>query len=266
MDENYHEGSEGSTLLHNSAAGSRNPAATFTATGPKPHWGEETWLWPSFRLETNTRVDLGATGQFEKNEPFSCGGWMRLRNVTGGDVWNTKAGALLAKMDIANKFRGWDVYYSDGSVYVQLVHEWPDAISVKTEGTTEVRSPFMPPEHSYDRPRSRAATHPCSRGEWGHVFFTYDGSGHKASGVKIYVNGVAQKLKADLDHLTGTILTDVPTWLGRRHDGEPMQATSYQDLRFYRRVLSAEEVARLPREDIAAEIVAKKKPADWSRR
>ena len=146
LDENYAEASEGSALLHNSLP-TATPA-TFIATGPKPHWGEETWLWPTFRLETNTRVDLGRTGDVEKDQPFSCGGWIKLRNVPGGDVWNTKQGALVARMDIANKFRGWDVYYEGGSVIVQLVHAWPDAISVRTDGTTAYRGPFLPPQHS----------------------------------------------------------------------------------------------------------------------
>ena len=131
---------------------------------------------------------------------------------------------------------------------------------MKTDGTTEVRSPFFPPEHSGDKVDYKATV---ARGEWAHVFFTYDGSG-KAAGVKIYVNGVLQKVKVEHDKLTGTIRTEAPTLLGRRHEGEPMQATAYQDVRIYGRALSAEEVARLPREDVAAEIIARKKPADWT--
>jgi hypothetical protein len=258
LDENYQEASEGSTLLHNTAPGAS--PATITTTGPKPHWGEETWLWPTFRLETNTRVDLGRAGDFEKDQPFSCGGWMKLRNVVGGNIWNTPAGALLARMDISHHFRGWDVYYQNGSIIVQLVSAWPDAISVQTVGTTQYRSPFTPSEGSNDGTDS---TSTLPRGQWGHVFFTYDGS-CTAAGLKVYVDGVLQKVKVGLDHLTGSIRTDVPAWLGRRHDGEPMQATSYQDLRFYNRALSSAEVARLPREDVAAEILAHKKLGDLS--
>jgi hypothetical protein len=31
-------------------------------------WGETTWLWPDFRMDTNTRVNLGHTGDFEWNQ------------------------------------------------------------------------------------------------------------------------------------------------------------------------------------------------------
>jgi hypothetical protein len=258
LDENHKEGSDESTLLHNSAPNA-NPA-TYSTTGPKPHWGEDTNLWPGFRLETNTRVNLGQSGDIERDQAFSCGGWIKPRNVPGGRYWNTKQGALIARMDTGNKFRGWNLYYLDGTLNVQFVHAWPDAISIKTVNTTEYRNPFMLPEGSHGGTNS---TETLPRGGWSHVFFTYDGSS-KASGIKIYVNGIEQEIKVDLDKLTGTIRTEVPTWLGRRHDAEPMQATAYQDIRFYDRQLSPEEVTRLLREDIAAELVAAKKPADWS--
>jgi len=258
LDENYKEGSEESTLLHNSAPNAK--PATFTTTGPKPHWGEDTNLWPGFRLETNTRVNFGQTGDVEKDQPFSCGGWIKPRNVPGGRSWNTKQGALIARLDVGDKHRGWNLYYLDGALQVQLIHAWPDAISVKTVNTTEYRNPFMLPEGSHGGTNS---TETLPRGSWAHVLFTYDGSS-KAAGIKVYVNGLEQKVVADLDKLTGSIRTKVPTWLGRRHDAEPMQATAYQDIRFYRRALNPQEVTRLMREDIAAEIIAKKKPSEWS--
>ncbi|WP_153557352.1 DUF1553 domain-containing protein [Roseimaritima sediminicola] len=259
LDENYQSWQRPKTLLHNSAAATDSPP--FTATGPDPLWGEDTCLWPSFRLDTNTRVNLGQTGDFEKDQAFSCGGWIKPRNVPGGKAWNTKAGALIAKMDLADDHRGWNLYYSGGPLHVQLVHQWPhDAIALETVGTTEYRSPFRLPEGSYE------GTDPdvtLPRGSWSHVCFTYDGSG-KASGVKIYVNGLLQKTKVVRDALTGSIRTAAPMWLGRRHDGDPMQATAYQDMRIYDRELSAEEVARLPREDYAAEIIAAKQPGAWT--
>lgn len=259
LDENHVESSENSTVVHNTAPDARS--TTFTTEGPKPHWGEETHLWPTFRFETNTRLNLGSAGDFEKDEPFSCGGWIKVRNVPGGRSWNTKQGALIARMDAANKLRGWNLYYTDGALNVQLVHAWPDAISVKTVGTTEYRGPFAPIEGSHGGTNT---TETLPRGGWSHVFFTYDGTG-QAGGIKIFVNGIEQKVDVEHDRLSGSIRTEAPTWLGRRHDTEPMQATAYQDIRFYRRQLSPDEVVRVQREDIAAEIVASTKRADWSR-
>ena len=259
LDENYRHGDADRTVLHNTAPSAK--PKTFVTEGPEAHWGEETNLWPTFRFETNTKVNLGTAGDFEKNEAFSVGGWIKPRNVPGGRRWNTKEGALIARMDAANKNRGWNLYDLDGALVVQLVHSWPDAISVQTEGTTEYRDPFMPPEGHNEMPNTIVETLP--RGWWAHVMFTYDGSG-KAGGVKIFVNGVEQKLTVRLDKLTGSIRTEAPTWLGRRHDTEPMQAAAYQDIRFYRRALTADEVARAAREDVAAEIIAAVKPADWN--
>lgn len=259
LDENPQTGEKQKKVLHNTAP---DAASTeFTATGPAPQWGEETCLWPSFRLETNTRVNLGQAADFDKDQAFSCGGWIKPRNVPGGKSWNTKAGALIAKMDIDNGYRGWNLYYSGGPLHVQLIHQWPnDLISLETVGTTEYRSPFRLPEGSYEGTEPDVT---LPRGGWSHVCFTYDGSG-KAAGVKIYVNGLLQKVKIVGDALTGSIRTPAPLWLGRRHDGDPMQATAYQDMRIYERELSAAEVARLPREDYAAEIVANKEPETWT--
>ncbi|QEG39182.1 DUF1553 domain-containing protein [Roseimaritima ulvae] len=259
LDENYKSGQPNKTLLHNTAPGTDSPE--FTATGPAPQWGDDTCLWPSFRLDTNTRVNLGQTGDFEKDQAFSCGGWIKPRNVPGGKAWNTKAGALIAKMDIASGYRGWNLYYSGGPLHVQLIHQWPqNLISLETVGTTEYRSPFRLPEGSYEGTDPNVT---LPRGGWAHVCFTYDGSG-TAAGVKIYVNGQLQKTKVVGDALSGSIRTPAPMWLGRRHDGDPMQATAYQDMRIYNRELSAAEVARLPREDYAAEIIATKQPDAWT--
>ena len=261
LDENPNDASEAGSLLHNSAPGAS--PATFSTTGPKPHWGEETWLWPTFRLETNTRLDLGQIGDFEKDQPFACGGWIKVRNVpdvANGNVWNPPGGALISKMDNAHGHRGWNIYYEKGTILVQLASTWPNAISIRTTGTTEKRGIFSPIEESGEASK-KTVTVP--RGNWTHIFFTYDGSG-KAAGVKIYINGHLQKVAVEHDTLNGSIRNEIPTWLARRHDGQPMQGTAYQDIRMYRRALSADEVARLLREDVAAEIVARKKPNQWT--
>src|SRR5439155_831658 len=117
-------------------------------------------------LDTNTKVDLGNAGDFEKDQAFSCGAWIKPRNVPGGNYWNTPAGAFISKMDIAKAYQGWNIYYTGGPVYVQLVSAWPAAISVQTQGTTEIRSPFAGPEGSYEGGAGNAT---LPRGGWEHV-------------------------------------------------------------------------------------------------
>ena len=104
------------------------------------------------------------------------------------------------------------------------------------------------------------------RDEWLHVFFTYDGS-RKAAGVKLYVNGKPVDFDVKLDTLAAkdSIRTDAAMHLGRRDDFQPMRETRFQDVRFYRRALAPAEIARLPFEDVASEIVARQPdPKKWT--
>jgi hypothetical protein len=60
----------GGEVLKNSAPPTPGQAqpASFPIGKFKPMWGETTWLWPDFRMDTNTRVNLGHTGDFEWNQ------------------------------------------------------------------------------------------------------------------------------------------------------------------------------------------------------
>jgi hypothetical protein len=94
-------------------------------------------------------------------------------------------------------------------------------------------------------------------GAWKHIFFTYNGSG-RASGVKIYVNGLGIPTRIVSDNIShATIRTQAPMQLGWRDPEEhPAKEARYQDLRLYARTLSPDEVERLPFEDYAAEIAS----------
>ena len=94
----------------------------------KPQWGETTWLWPDFRMDTSTRVEMGQIGDFEWNQPFSSGGWFMLRsapNFTSSKV----SGALISKMDSTQHDRGWVLAAENGMISV-------DAGRPGAEGTT----------------------------------------------------------------------------------------------------------------------------------
>jgi len=99
---------------------------------------------------------------------------------------------------------------------------------------------------------------------WKHIFFTYDGSG-RASGVKIYVDGVQVATRVLQDNLgQASIRTDAPLQLGWRNpDEHPAKDARYQDIRLYARTLAADEVNRLPFEDYVAEI-ATRPAAEWT--
>ena len=67
----------GGEVLKNSAPHAQ--PASFPIGKSKPQWGETTWLWPDFRMDTSTRILLGQTGDYEWNQAFSPGGWFMLR-------------------------------------------------------------------------------------------------------------------------------------------------------------------------------------------
>ncbi|MBL9189855.1 MAG: DUF1553 domain-containing protein [Opitutaceae bacterium] len=250
-------------------------------------WGENTWLWPSMRMDIFTRLALGDHGDVEAGDKFSAGGWLMLRAKPGGGVrTGTGSGSLLARMgdDKRRSGAGWDLYQEGTQFFVNLVPDWKadePAATMPAAADDAKKAPARKNAKAAARPASdvrNTAAVPAKRGiqvvtkgtflrdEWLHVFFTYDGS-RKAAGVKIYVNGKPVETEVRLDTLTpkDSIRTDAAMHLGRRDDYLPMRETRFQDVRFYKRALTPDEITRLPFEDIAAEIVAREPdPAKWT--
>jgi hypothetical protein len=251
-----------------------NPAS-FPIGKSQPQWGETTWLWPDFRMDTSTRINLGQTGDLEWNQPFSMGGWMMVRsapNIPARDIH----GALVSKMETTQKNRGWDLATDQGIISVDLVYgDTETDPPTKKEATKakKAKPPTQPKPMADKKPKQEPIRWPVIKGsavrvstavpvvvdgQWQHFFFTYDGSGN-AAGIKIYVNGLPVPTKAVSDTLGhATIRTSAPMQLGMRNpDALPARDTRYQDLRLYARALQPEEVKRLPYEDYVAEIASK---------
>ena len=276
-------------VVKNSATGAKVPE--FKADTNPLVWGENTWLWPSMRMDIFSRLNLGDHGDVEASDKFSAGGWLMLRAKPGGGVrTGTGSGSLLARMGDAKRRggAGWDIYQEAGQFTVNLTPDTtadePAARMVaaveepkKAPAKKAAKGNPRPPATVAADVRNTAAT-AAKRGiqvvtkgtflrdEWLHVFFTYDGS-RKAAGVRIFVNGKPVETEVRLDTLTAkdSIRTDAALHLGRRDDYLPMRETRFQDVRLYKRALAAEEVTRLPFEDIAAEIIARQPdPAKWT--
>ena len=225
-------------------------------------WGESTWAWPSMRMDILTRLNLGDHGDVDAGDKFSVGGWINLRAKPGGGVrTGTGNGTLFARMGDENRRNGagWDVAQEGLLIVATLIPEEMPAGEVEKKSTT--RNPT-------GRRGLQVATKSgaITRDEWVHVFVTYDGS-RRAAGLKIFLNGKPAETDIKLDALgpKESIRTDAAFHLGRRDDYNPMRETRFQDIRFYKRQLPPAEVARLPHEDLAAEIVARQRnPAKWS--
>ena len=254
--------------------------ATFSLGKSKPLWGETTWLWPDFRMDTSSHVDLGQAGDFEWSQAFSSGGWFMVRSTPNFPVGKMN-GSLLSKMDTTQKNRGWDLATDQGVISVDLISsaEHIDPVFPKPAKKPKPKSDTkpaakrvsdIPPPIRWPVIQGRAirvstAERVIKDGQWQHIFFTYDGSG-RASGIRIYVDGepVATKVLSDtLDH--STIRTTVPLQFGWRYpDVRPAKETRYQDFRLYARGLNPQEAKRLPYEDEVAAITRKPTTA-WSR-
>ncbi len=163
-------------------------------------------LGKALKFDGKMHLDLGPVVAFENTNTFSYSVWVK----------GQSGGAILSKMAKGPGFRGFDLYVNDGRFEVHLAHKFPDdAIKVKTRDKVE-------------------------GGGWRHVLVTYDGSG-KAAGVNIYVDGKLREVEAEKDALKGSFANAEPVRVGSRN-GEGHFSGQLDDLRFYDRALSTEEI------------------------
>ncbi|MCA8999312.1 MAG: DUF1553 domain-containing protein [Planctomycetaceae bacterium] len=163
------------------------------------------------KLDGTTFVDLGNLASFERTEQFSYGGWIFPEK--------TPSGAILARMDNNNGFRGYDLLLSGGAVEVHMIHKWPgNAVKVRTKKALEAD-------------------------KWQHVFATYDGSS-KAAGVKIYVDGEQWETNVEQDGLTDTIKTEKSLLIGSRHPDSRYKGL-IDDVRIFEKTLAPDQVQAL---------------------
>jgi hypothetical protein len=179
----------------------------------KASWSNTTFNSKGLTLKADGPVVFENAGDFEKDQSFSVASWVRVGRPG-------QTGGLIAKMDEAKDYIGWDVYVENERFVVHIVHKWPvNAIRVATMNTFETR-------------------------QWRHVALSYNGSG-KAAGVRLYVDGQLQPLTVSHDTLTGSIKNTVPVKLGQRHQGQKLDGVALSDFRVYDRTLSETEAARL---------------------
>jgi len=114
-------------------------------------------------------------GNFRRHEPFSVSLWIKVPDRKERAVVFHRSAAWT---DAAS--RGYECLIEEGKLKWSLIHFWPgNAISI--------------------RARNEVATN-----AWTHVVVTSDGSS-RASGLKLYVNGVSAAVEVVRDHLTKDI-------------------------------------------------------------
>jgi hypothetical protein len=181
----------------------------------------------AFKSQPGGGNEIGEAGDFERDQPFSCGAWVKIPK-------SAPPASIVARMDDGHGYRGWDVWFENGRIASHLVHKWDeDALKVMTKSSIKAD-------------------------EWNHVLVTYDGSS-KAEGVKLYINGLPQEAEVPINRLKSTIRTEVPFKIAQRHSGSRLDGLLIQDLRIYGRALSPEDVGRLSMATRAAWLAGKPK-------
>jgi len=167
-------------------------------------------------------LDAGHVGDFGYLDRFSLAAWIQ---PSKGD------GAIVSKTAETPRASGTSVRLKNGKVQVNLVVRWlDDAIRIETERALPVDA-------------------------WQHVTVTYDGS-RRASGVKVYVDGKAEKMKVLVDLLNQTFKTKEPLRIGSAGGADGRFVGRIDDVRIYDDVVSSEEAALLASFEPITDIVA----------
>lgn len=164
---------------------------------------------------SNADIELGNVGNFARGEQVSYGGF----------VWfeGQPTGAVVAKMNPALNFRGWDIYLQGGRIGAHVIDTWPSSANkLLTDQSLEA-------------------------GKWHHVMITFDGSKPDPQAMAIFIDGQNAGVKYEVNSLGKTLENDVPLRFGSRNGGDSKVSTkvALQDFRFYRRLLGPAEIAAL---------------------
>ena len=187
------------------------PAGT-TAAGTPVTWKKDGKSGPAPTFKQGSHLIVGEAGNFSTKQAFSAAAWARPDKLEGN-------GTIIGRMDDPKGAQGWTLFHAAKNYGVYIISKWPDdAIKVVT-----TKNPAL-------------AT-------WQHVTMTYDGSG-KASGVKIYVDGVLAETRGEVDKLKTDTKAATPTRLGQRSQSEPFHG-NIQDVFLYARTLAPTEVTTL---------------------
>jgi len=157
------------------------PALTAKAIG-KPAYNKKQG---GFVLDGSSAYEHATLGDFEKTQAWAVQVRLKMTKTTNG--------AVLARMDEGNNYRGWDFWIENGNPVMHIIQTWPDqALKVRSAGAIPVNKEVE-------------------------IIATYDGSG-KPEGVKFYIDGDLQKNLVDTNTLpaNATIRTTTPFRYGTR--------------------------------------------------
>ncbi len=180
----------------------------------KPQFVEGYVAKKAYRQNGGANVTIADAGDFDRRDPFTVSAWVYFDN-------DRAEGAIVARMDRDQAFRGWDLYVTGNRITTHIINRFPDdAIRVMSRVVLKRR-------------------------QWHHFALVYDGSG-KAGGAQLFVDGVKQ-IHRDVSHdsLKGSIQVDTPLRIGGRKNSEELRGARVQDVRIYSQALSDDEIDRI---------------------
>ena len=179
-------------------------------------------------------INVGDVANFKRTDSFTYSTFVFIEGAPSG--------AVFARMNHAENYRGWDFWLEAGKPAVHVIDTWQDKASKIVAEET-----LMP-------------------GAWHHVAISFDGSKPSAQTLAIYINGKLAKHSATASTVGDMIQTNVPFTIGSRTGGSNIIGnTAIQDLRIYQRLLNADEIAalsqRMPLQNILAIPADQRTPA-----
>lgn len=174
----------------------------------------------ALKLNGDEALDLGEVGVFSRANPFTISLWVNIpEQQKEGVIFHKGSGAILYN------FRGYHLAMRDNKFELLMAHTWPYNNIIKL------------------------SEKPAPKEEWIHLTVTYDGSS-KAEGLKLYVNSIAQNMKAEKDNLYKDILfpfmdKEPGLQIGARWRGVGFKNGLVDEIRVYERELTIPEIASL---------------------
>ena len=139
----------------------------------------------SARFDGMQHFELPPSMPIESDRPWSVGVWIKATASLAG---------VLSKIEPTGDRRGFELIWAKGQLQINLVDRWVvSAIEVLTK-------------------------EPIRRADWNHVVVSYDGS-RKASGLRVFADGLEIPLTVVRDTLQGPIHNAEPFRIGRRDSG-----------------------------------------------
>ncbi len=195
---------------------SKGSLATTVKPIGKVHWQSDSKFKKTPKLSKGNTFTVAKAGDFQSIDSFTCATWVKVANPSASV-------AIMAKMDVANSHRGWDLWQQRRSFGIHIIDQWPGN-AIKVVASTAV----------------------LSKNKWTHLAVTYDGSG-TPTGIRLYADGKQLKTRIETNTLKpeSNIRNEQPFKIGQRSQSAVFENGSVQDVRLYDRQLSSTDISQL---------------------